>query len=618
MNRITFRNIIIFTVLISVSSLFGQNNNSADQEAQKKARENHQFRVAQRYQRSNQHENALRILKALYNDNVGSVKYYRALLETYLKMNMMEEAKQLIEQQKAKDTKNPRYEIDYGDVLYKSGEKERAKQTWDLAIQKYSANVGVYSILANVLASNRLYDDAIEVYAAAYEKHPDKHYLLKNIADFQARRLQYYDALTNYIEYIRNDSRNYQTVIRQVLSFKVEGLQIDSLIYVLNFESQRQPVMAEINILAAKFYQKYQRYADALRIYQQLENHKSQGRYLIEFGQSVQSDSLYDLALEAYNIVIDRFPGSNQVLPAYLGAARCNLEIARRENEQTYAREAVDMINQVRQKYPTHSQVAELSLLEGDIYRQFFFDIDRAIRIYLSVAQRYQKNDNLRDKANLSAGESYIIHGDLANAEATLKRISSPNFKARALFYLAKIKFYQADYEGTKSYLDQIIQSQGLSGRIANDALDMQTILTNEGEAPEALKYYAEADWLLMQQKKSEAVGRMQSAIDKVPPPHFRMRIIFEAARLSSDLGKYPEALEYCNQVIQDKELQLYADEALYIMANIVEYRLNDLPQAYKLYDQLLAEFPESQFGVSARERLKEIRRQSPELTPLN
>ena len=151
MNRITFRNIIIFTVLISVSSLFGQNNNSADQEAQKKARENHQFRVAQRYQRSNQHENALRILKALYNDNVGSVKYYRALLETYLKMNMMEEAKQLIEQQKAKDTKNPRYEIDYGDVLYKSGEKERAKQTWDLAIQKYSANVGVYSILANVL-----------------------------------------------------------------------------------------------------------------------------------------------------------------------------------------------------------------------------------------------------------------------------------------------------------------------------------------------------------------------------------------------------------------------------------------------------------------------------------
>ena len=403
-----------------------------------------------------------------------------------------------------------------------------------------------------------------------------------------------------------------------MLSFKVEGLQIDSLVYLLSYESQRQPAMQEIKILTAKFFQKYQRFNEALQIYQELENEKSKGRYLVEFGQSVQSDSLYDLALEAYMMVISRFSGSNQVLPAYLGAARCNLEIARRENDQTNAREAVDMINQVRQRYPTHSQVAELSLLEGDIYRQFFFDIDRAIRIYLSVAQRYQKNDNIRDKANLSAGESYIIQGDLANAATTLERISSPTYKAEALFYLAKIAFYQGNFGGTRSYLDKIIQAQGLSGRIANDALDLQTVLINEETAPEALKFYAEADWQLFQQKKSEAIGKLQNAIDKVPPPHFRMRIIFEAARLSSELGKYSEALEYCNQVIQDKELQLYADEALYIMASIVDHRLVDLPQAFKLYDQLLADFPESQFAIPARERLKEIRRENPDLIPLN
>ena len=57
------------------------------------------------------------------------------------------------------------------------------------------------------------------------------------------------------------------------------------------------------------------------------------------------------------------------------------------------------------------------------------------------------------------------------------------------------------------------------------------------------------------------------------------MKILLEAARLAESVGKFPDALEYCNRVVQDAELNLYADEALFIMATITDKRLNDVPR---------------------------------------
>jgi tetratricopeptide (TPR) repeat protein len=601
--------------MIILGNAFAQGENNQD--ARKKARERQQLRQAQSYQRINQHENAIKILRMLYANNPANVQYYQELLESYLQLNMLEYAHRLIEQQKASVPLHPRYDIDYGHVLLKEGKKEEALRVWEKIVKTYSDNVGVYTMIASVMASNRMYDEAVEIYKRAYKNHPDKYYLLKTLADFYEIRMQYYQALEYSLEYLRKEPKNYPTVIRQVLSFKLEEpAQMDSIYQLLFKESRKYPDLKELQLVTAKFFQKYQRFDEALQIYRKLEDDKTQGQYFIEFARAVQADSLYQLALDAYQEIINRYSSSKYLLAAYLGAARCNLEIANKKNDAAYARQAVEIIQKVQQQYPAHPDVADLSLLEGDIYRQFFFDVDRSTEIYLQVAKKYNKDVKIRERAYINAGESYIIRGDLERATNLLTRVTSSAEQPRALYNLAKIASYQGNYTEAQEYLNRIIQLQGLSGKITNDALELISLLSFAQSAPEALALYTEADLLLFQQKKSEAVNKLQNALAKPAPPNFRSKMIFEAAHLSADLGEYVEALDYCNQVLQDQQMLLYADEALFMMATIVDYRLNDLSQAFSLYDRLLAEFPESQFAIPARERLKEIRKQNPNLVP--
>lgn len=614
MNRFFIQFVVLFLAAGFIAGALAQPQDG--QEARKKAIERQRLRQAQSYQRTNQHQNAILILRALYANNPGNVQYYQELLESYLQLAMTDEALQLIQQQKAAASPHFRYDVDYGQVLFKEGKKEEALRLWEKTIKAHSDDVGVYTMVAGVMSANRMYEEAADIYKKAYENHPDKIYILKALADFYQSRMQYYLSLEYYLEYLRKDPNNYQTVVQQVLSFNLEEPQADSLYQLLAIEARKYPDVPEIQLVSAKFFQKYQRFNETLQIYTKLENDNSQGRYFIEFARAVQADSLYSLALDAYNNLITRFPESRYLLAAYLGAAKCNLEIAREKNDAAYARQAIDMIHKVKEAYPTHPEIANLSLLEGDIYRQYFFDVDRAIEIYRQVAREYDKDVDIREKAYLSAGECYIIRGDMAEAASFLNKVNASPEQAPAQFYLAKIDFYQGNFPEAQEHLNRIIQTEGLSGNITNDALDLLTVLGFAQTAPEALKLYAEADLLLFQQKKSEAVSRLQSALEKQAPPHFRSKMIFEAARLSADIGEYDEALEYCNLVLEDKLLALYADEALFMMANIVDYQLKDIPRAFSLYDRLLTDFPDSQFAISARERLKEIREQNPRLVP--
>ena len=579
--------------------------------------EQRQFRQAQSYQRRNQHEDAIRILEPLYRRNVGNVAYYKALLESYLQISLTGRAKELVEQQKNAQPGNPTYDVDYGNVLFQENQKEQALEVWNGLLKTYSGDVGIYTLVANEMARNRLDEEAADVYLKAYKQNPDKVYLLKTIGDFYRNLLNYEAALKYYFEYIRKEPESYRNVIRQILAFRLEDdAQIESVLKTLREETRKSPDLPEIQIITGKFFQKYARYEEALAVYEQLENGKSQGQYLLEFAREVQADSVYRLALRAYGGIIERFPQSNYLLPAYLGAAECNMAIAGQEEDQSYARQAVDMIHKVQAAFPNHGQVAQLSLLEGDIQREFFFDIDKAIEIYLQVAQKYNRDSAIRERAYRSAGESYIMRGDLDNAAKILQKVTAPEEKPQAAYDLARIAFFRGEYAEARNHLNTIITVEGLSGSTVNDVLALQGILMNEETAPEALALFAEAQWLIYQQKKSEAVSKLHSALEKNPPPTFRIRILFDAAHLLTELEKYPDALSYCNRVLEDTQLAFYADEAIFIMAGIYDDKLNDHARAFQLYERILAEFDHSQFTIPSRERLKAIRQQYPDLMP--
>lgn len=584
--------------------------------AQENADEQRLFRLAQQLQSADKHEQAVAILRKLYEDKPGTEQYYKELLQSLLLLSRTEDALTLIAKQKSFDPANPRYDIDDGIVLYSNGQEEEAKKIWRNAVDNNNGNVAVFTLVANAMLTYGLYDDVIEVYKKGYALYPKRTYFLQNIANIYRNRFQYKKALQYYLEYLRGEPKNIYTITRQILSMEIANNEIDESANLLEKEAKKSTDIPEFQMLVAKFYQKYQKYDKALKVYETLEDNKTQGKYLLDFGRTMQADSLYQLALQSYEIIIDRFPNSPYLLAAYLGTARSNLDLAQIKNDQQYSQNAIAVINLVRQKYPNHPEVAELSLIEGLIYKKFFFDIDKAIEVFKKISDTYVKEPEIFEKANLLLGECFLIRGDLFKAAERLKKIQSSILAAQALYLIAKIEFYQSNYSKSTEYLSHIIQLEGTRGTVTNDALDLQLLIAQAQSTPDILALYAEADLLLYQDKKSQAISKLENALDKNPPGNLKATMLLKAAKLSHDIGKANEALDFCNKLISDSTITIYADEALFVMATIFEKDIGDLTHAFQLYDRLLVEFPESQFSNAARDRLNEIRNQIQKVMP--
>jgi tetratricopeptide (TPR) repeat protein len=454
------------------------------------------------------------------------------------------------------------------------------------------------------------------VYKMGYEIHPKRIYFLQNIANIYRSRFENSKALEFYLEYLEKAPNLYVATMRQVLSMDIEDNELEDLASLIAKEAKKFPEIPEIRILLAKFYQKYQAYNRALNVYENLEDERTQGRYLLDFGKAMQSDSSFELALRSYDTIIRRFPQSPFLFTAYLGAAKSNLELARSKNDQQYAEQAIVIINLVRERYPRHPEVAELSLVEGLIYKEFFFDIDNAIRIFTEISGSYSGNPKIFEKASLYLGQCYLMRGDLDKAEESFKRIASKTFAAQAMIFLTKIEFYRNHYAECKEMINRLIQLEGTGGSVTNDALELQLLISEAESTPEILASYAKADLFLFQDKKSEALNELENALEKNPPIDLKARLLLKIARLSREIGKSAEAIDFCNRLISDSTMISYADEALFLMAGVFENDVGDLSRAYQLYDKLLVEFPESQFGNSTRTRMGKIRNQMQEVMP--
>lgn len=577
--------------------------------------EKQQFRLAQRFMRNRDYGNAIRVLENLYRQIPGYQPYYRELFTAYLQLSLLQKATDLIERQSRGNDENMEYRIDRANILFRSGEKDQAQVLWQKVLKDHGDNVRAYTMTAAAMLDNRLFDETINVYRAAYKQHPDKHFLLRDIAGFYRRQLNFTAAIRAYIEYIRKDPANYQFAIRQVMSFQLEEPQIDSLAIIIDREmKQKGDQRSKVVLLAAKFYQNHRRFSEALNVLLQIDDRESDGRYLYDFARSLQTDEEYAVALGAYEHIIKEFSGSKYLLQSYLGAASCNLELAKADNDQEYARKSLAMINVVRKKHPNHPQIGDLTLLEGDIHRQFFFDLDLAAEIYLSVTERFSRQLKLRESAYLKAGETQLMRGDLEKARVILANVKTEPFMPQALMLLARADFYDGKYENAGQALDQILKMEGLSGPLTNDVLNMQSRLALQAESPEALRFYAEADWLKMQRKLPQALSSLRKVLEANPPAHFRIEVLLEAAQLAGDSGQIDEALAFCEQILKDQSMMLYADQALFSMAEIVENHLKDFGRAYRLYDQVLRDYSGSPLSNAARDRLKAIRQSHPEV----
>ena len=122
------------------------------------------LRIAQALEQAGEYGKALDFYRQLYNSSPENFVYFDGLRRAYMNLKQYDSAQTLIRQRLHVDPKNVSLYCELGDAYFKSGKQDSAMDAWNKAIDVDPENSGTYQAVAGIIAQNRLFGKAIDIY----------------------------------------------------------------------------------------------------------------------------------------------------------------------------------------------------------------------------------------------------------------------------------------------------------------------------------------------------------------------------------------------------------------------------------------------------------------------
>jgi tetratricopeptide (TPR) repeat protein len=178
-----------------------------------------------------------------------------------------------------------------------------------------------------------------------------------------------------------------------------------------------------------------------------------------------------------------------------------------------------------------------------------------------------------------------------------------------AKFRNAKISFYTGDFEWAQGQLDVLKAST--SKLISNNAMQLSLLITdnfNMDTIPLPMMQYARAELLAYQNQFSQCFQTLDSITNAFPGHSLTDEILFTKANIYRKQGNFEKAMELYTELVNVHFEGIFADDALFAMAEIEEKHYKDLAKAQTHYERLLTDFPGSLFVIDARKRFRALK----------
>ena len=213
----------------------------------------------------------------------------------------------------------------------------------------------------------------------------------------------------------------------------------------------------------------------------------------------------------------------------------------------------------------------------------------------------------------LELGDVLLLQGEIWEASLLYSQVDKA-FKhepigQEAKFRNAKVSYYAGDFKWSKAQLD--ILKGATSKLIANDAMDLSLVISDAiGVDTNAvpLQWFASAELLIRQNKTREAIAKMDS-INLIWPDHSLVDdILMQKAAIAYRNGNYKEAADLYQKVVNEFGTDIFADDALFRLAELYELKLKDAEKAKALYETMMVDYSGSVFTTEARKRYRKLR----------
>jgi len=173
----------------------------------------------------------------------------------------------------------------------------------------------------------------------------------------------------------------------------------------------------------------------------------------------------------------------------------------------------------------------------------------------------------------------------------------------------AKTSYFKADFDWALKQFKELKAAN--TQLIANDALEYFLLINDNTVADStqtALKAFSKGDYLLYQNRNTEAISQFQSILQKFKGQEIESVTLLRLGSVYEKMREYNLALSQYQFILDHHNDGIYADEALFFSAEIYNNKLQQPDKAKPLYEKIIFNHEDSIYFVEARKKFRQLR----------
>jgi tetratricopeptide (TPR) repeat protein len=566
-------------------------------------------KLAAQFYENAEYDKAVELYKKIYKRN-KTVYVYENYLNCLIALEDEKEATSLVKKQSKAYNNSVKYLVDYGYILQVFNKEEQAQNYYASLIEENTNDVNKAITLAQTFLRRQQTKQVVQTYELGMKK-------LGTMALYR-QALGAYRITNNYNEMIGlalrvldENSGTLNPVVNQLSTVfndeaATEKLREQTMLYI-----QRNPGKVVFEELLLEIYLQQKKYAAAFRQASAMDKrNKEEGNRVLQLAELCTQNNAYDVAIKAYRYVLDLGENNLNYFAAQEGLIN-TLFFKTKASYTTNKEELGSLIALIEEliekegiNYNTVGSLIKLAELN------IFYDqnVARGIELLEKAIVVPRQSSNQLAQAKLLLGDAHLINNNIWEAKLLYgqvdKTFKEDAFGQEAKFRNARLSYFTGDFDWAKSQLD--ILKTATTQLISNNAIQLSLLIqdnTGLDSTEDAMKEYAEAEFLLFQNKIEACIAKLNMLPFKYPNHSLADEIVFLKAKVEEKRENFDLALQFYSEVYTKHSGDILADNALYNAANIQLFVNNKTEEALKLYEQILLDYSSGLFSAEARKK---------------
>lgn len=574
---------------------------------------------AEYFFRNKEYDKAAELYERLLDKSQNKF-YYKQLLTSYIELERYRDAQKLVERQMKREPKNIALYVDLGYVYQRDGKKSKAEKTYLKAIENVRPDVQQTALLSEAFENRNLYDKAIAVYLEARRKINNKQFFVFELATLYEKSGNYDAMMTEYLDYLEavpNIKSQMQVFLQRSLSQTDNPLLEESLRKALVSRLQKSPNNAALLEMMIWFSVQMKDFDFALKQAKAIDMRWPDGNaeQVYKVAEIATTNQAYDVAEQGYKYLTAK--GNDN--PYYISAKVRMLEVKFNKINKNYTLSAADMAELIGEYEQTlnelgkNPQTVPIMRHYANVLAFYAYDVQKAADVLYDVLDMKGANKKDIDATKLELADILTFAGEMWESALLYMQVEKANkndiIGAMAKLKNATLSYYKGDFEWAKSQLDVLRAST--SKLVANDAMQLSLLISDNMEDDStfvSLEYFSKADLLIYQNKYDEAWAYFDSILAINLSHALFDEILMRKAQISLKRNNFVMADSLLQTVVDFYGNDILADDALFLLADVNENKLNNTAKARECYEKIMIDYSSSLYVVEARKRYNKLK----------